>query len=74
MPASKFTVRIPGRIATEEQLRQRKAEYHLDKEDVKGKRILLAEDNDLNAEIAMELLSMEGLLVEWAKGIGDWNE
>lgn len=32
-----------------------------------GKRILLAEDNDLNAEIAMELLSEEGLEIERAE-------
>ncbi len=31
-----------------------------------GKRILLAEDNDLNAEIAAELLQADGLLVERA--------
>ncbi|MCR5563743.1 MAG: response regulator [Desulfovibrio sp.] len=31
---------------------------------LKGKRILLAEDNDLNAEIAMEFLTEAGLFVE----------
>ena len=34
--------------------------------ELKGRRILLAEDNELNAEIAMELLGEEGLLVERA--------
>ena len=33
---------------------------------LKGKRILLAEDNDLNAEIAITLLEEEGLLVDRA--------
>ena len=37
------------------------------REDFKGKRVLLAEDNDLNAEIAMEILGMTGFEVEWAK-------
>ena len=36
--------------------------------DFSGKRILLAEDNELNAEIAMELLEEElGLKLEWAE-------
>ena len=32
-----------------------------------GKRILLAEDNELNAEIAITILDEEGLKVEWAE-------
>ena len=32
-----------------------------------GKRILLAEDNELNAEIAITILEEEGLKVEWAE-------
>ncbi|MDE6016147.1 MAG: response regulator [Acetatifactor sp.] len=32
-----------------------------------GERILLAEDNDLNAEIAMEILTKSGLSVDWAE-------
>ena len=43
-----------------------KAEETLTK-DFSGKRILLAEDNELNAEIAMELLSDLGLQMEWAE-------
>lgn len=34
---------------------------------LKGLRILLAEDNDINAEIAMEILGMEGILLERAR-------
>ncbi|MDO4474886.1 MAG: response regulator [Eubacteriales bacterium] len=34
---------------------------------MEGKRILLAEDNDLNAEIAFEILSEVGLIVERAE-------
>ena len=36
-------------------------------EEVRGKRILLAEDNDLNAEIAIELLKMSGCEVDRAE-------
>ncbi len=32
-----------------------------------GRRVLLAEDNDLNWEIAEELLSAEGLELDWAE-------
>ncbi len=35
--------------------------------DFNGKHILLAEDNDLNWEIANELLSSIGLVLEWAE-------
>ena len=63
---STFTVEIPCRIATEEEAQTKKAYFHLDRQSVAGRRILLAEDNDLNAEIAMELIQAEGLLVERA--------
>ena len=32
-----------------------------------GKRVLVAEDNELNAEITMEVLRMKGLEVDWAQ-------
>ena len=35
--------------------------------DFTGKRVLLAEDNALNAEIAVELLQSIGLKVDWAE-------
>ena len=35
--------------------------------DLNGRRILLAEDNELNWEIASELLSEEGLVLDWAE-------
>ena len=63
---STFTVRIPCRIAREEDAKARRASVPLDKTNLAGKRILLAEDNDLNAEIARELLGEEGLVVERA--------
>ncbi|MDE5992813.1 MAG: response regulator, partial [Oscillospiraceae bacterium] len=39
----------------------------LKKEDFSGKRVLLAEDNELNTEIAVELLEMTGLAIECAE-------
>ena len=63
---STFTIRIPCRIATVEDTQTKRAQVHPDGKPLVGKRILLAEDNDLNAEIAIALLEEEGLLVERA--------
>jgi CheY-like chemotaxis protein/two-component sensor histidine kinase len=35
--------------------------------DCKGYRVLLAEDNELNAEIAMDILGMTGMTIDWVK-------
>jgi CheY-like chemotaxis protein len=43
------------------------AAERVDKTGLAGRRILLAEDNDLNAEIATELMGEEGLLVDRAE-------
>lgn len=64
---SKFTVTIPCRISSEEEAHAKRAVIDIDKTVFKGKRILLAEDNDLNAEIATELLNDEGFVTERAK-------
>lgn len=64
---STFTVRIPCRIASYEDTQPKRAERHLDKAQYAGKRILMAEDNDLNAEIAIALLSEEGLVIDRAE-------
>lgn len=63
---SKFTVILPCRIASEPEIQALQAEATA-LTDFSGKRILLTEDNELNAEIAMELLSEMGLTVEWAQ-------
>lgn len=63
---STFTVRIPCKIADEKDFKATQIEYHADKASTLGKRILLAEDNDLNAEIAMEIIGEEGFEVERA--------
>ena len=61
-----FRVRIPCRIATQEDTQPKTDENIGNLEDLKGIRILLAEDNDLNAEIAVTLLSEVGFMVERA--------
>lgn len=63
---TKVTILVPHRIASEGDVRERKTEEPA-LTDFSGKRILLAEDNDLNAEIAMVLLSEMGFQVEWAR-------
>ena len=64
---TKTTVMIPFEIATQEQIleEQQKAKEFVP-EDIKGKRILVAEDNELNAEITLTVLKEKGLLVERA--------
>lgn len=61
---STFTICIPCRTARKEEAEPRKSLSDRPQKTLAGKRILLAEDNDLNAEIAIELLSEEGLLVD----------
>ena len=64
---SKFTVTIPCRIASEEEAQAKREINPSDKKCLCGTRILLTEDNDLNAEIATELLQEEGCTVDRAK-------
>lgn len=63
---TKFTVIMPHRIASQTDLRNRETMGKA-LADFSGKRILIAEDNDLNAEIAVELLTQMGFEVEWAR-------
>lgn len=65
---TRVTLVIPHRIAEEADVRE-EAEKPAPGE-FPGKRILLAEDNDLNAEIAEELLAKLGLAVERAQDGG----
>ncbi|RHQ58330.1 response regulator [Blautia sp. AF25-12LB] len=58
---STFTVEIPLRIA--EQVRTEKEEKLRKDMDLHGLHVLLAEDNDLNAEIAVSLLEEQGMIV-----------
>ncbi|MDO4477756.1 MAG: ATP-binding protein [Lachnospiraceae bacterium] len=60
-----FVVTIPHRIARAEDCPSEAIDFSL--EDLNGKRILLAEDNDLNAEIALEILSEVGIIIDRAE-------
>ena len=65
---TKFTVEIPLELASEEDVYKKELpEQAFMTDNSIGKRILLAEDNELNAEIAMELLKEEGFLIDWVK-------
>ncbi len=64
---STFTVTIPCRIASQEETQAKRDTTSSDKRSLSGTKILLAEDNDLNAEIAVKLLQEEGCTVDRAK-------
>ena len=64
---STFTVTIPCRIASEDEIQAKREINPSDQKCLCGTRILLTEDNDLNAEIATELLQEEGCTVDRAK-------
>ena len=64
---STFTVTIPSRIASEDETQAKRETNPSDQKCLRGTRILLTEDNDLNAEIATELLQEEGCTVDRAK-------
>jgi len=60
-----FTVVMTHRLGTEEEYLAN-THVEIDMEQFKGLRVLMAEDNDLNAEIATEILKEPGLIVERA--------
>ena len=64
---STFTVTIPSRIASQEETQAKREPTPSDEKSLCGVKILLTEDNDLNAEIATELLQEEGCTVDRAK-------
>ena len=64
---STFTVTIPCRIASQEETQAKRETGPSDQKSLSGVKILLTEDNDLNAEIAVELLQEEGCTVDRAK-------
>jgi signal transduction histidine kinase/CheY-like chemotaxis protein/ABC-type amino acid transport substrate-binding protein len=63
---STFIVTIPHKIAEKSDLVENTTS-EIDTELFKGKRILLAEDNELNAEIAIEILNEAGFEVDRAE-------
>lgn len=66
---SVFCVEIPFEPVSEEQTEAlfRKAAENQDNAVLNGKKVLLVEDNTLNAEIAMELLQSVGVESDWAE-------
>ncbi len=60
---TKVTIRLPHRYGTETDY-QKQSSGETVEYDFTGKRVLMAEDNDLNAEIAEELLQEKGFEVE----------
>lgn len=64
---TRFTIELEMPIASEQQIHEKK-ENQIEElaENLNGCRILLAEDNDLNAEIAMTILQEHGVQVERA--------
>ena len=63
---SEFTVTIPCRKASEDDSLVKKNSNLCNKSCLNGVRILLVEDNEINTEIATELLKEEGCIVETA--------
>ena len=65
---TRITVTLPHRIAQQADTQSyiEKAQGY-DANCFRGKRVLLAEDNELNAEIAMTILEEAGFLVEHAE-------
>ncbi len=61
-----FTLTFTHRVGHPEE-NSAENKHHIDFEFLKGKKILLAEDNDLNAEIAIEILKEVGIQVERAE-------
>ena len=60
-----FTVTLQHRLADESYYEKKSSPTQVvSKKVLKGKRILLAEDNDLNAEITTTILENEGLLID----------
>ena len=63
---SSFTVTVPCRKALKEDMLEKKNTNLHNKKCLNGVRILLVEDNEINTEIARELLTEEGCIVETA--------
>ena len=67
LPVADMDQTLPDNIDTTVEIRAEEAlRKAVDESTLKGLHILLAEDNDINAEIAIELLEMEGAVIERA--------
>ena len=63
---SVFTVKLPLKIHSEEEAETREAEVIHEPKSLEGKKILLVDDNELNREIAVEILEDSGMVVDMA--------
>ena len=63
---SVFTVKLPLKIQSEEEAEMRTAEMIHEPKSLEGKKILLVDDNELNREIAVEILEDSGMVVDMA--------
>ena len=63
---TKFAVTVPHKIASPEYYEKRALSETIEAADFTGKQILLAEDNELNAEIAIAILEEMGFTVDHA--------
>jgi len=60
---TKFTVYLRFRIADDAVAGERNEQEHVSFEDLRGKKILLCEDNNINRDLACELLQRQGMEV-----------
>ena len=64
---TKFSVMVAFPIVAKAEIEVKKEEKHKKEAELAGKKILLVEDNELNAEIAEEILSRQGMHVDIAE-------
>ncbi len=64
---TKFTITVPHKIAPVEYYEKKTLPESIKTDGFSGKRILMAEDNELNAEIAIAILEEMGFLVDHAE-------
>ena len=63
---SVFTVKLPLKIQSKDESETREAEVINEPKSLEGKKILLVDDNELNREIAVEILEDSGMVVDMA--------
>lgn len=64
---TQFTIRLPLKLVCTEQEDEVQEEQTIDYKAMDGKRVLLAEDNEMNREIATAILEEVGIVVETAE-------
>ena len=58
---------VLGRVPEEEAVQEEKEELIVDSVSLEGLHILIAEDQEMNAEVLTDLLELEGMTSEWAQ-------